>query len=124
MDKQAFFNYCSERYSTNPDYPWDGEETAVLRHKDNKKWFALVMNIERSKLGLDNKQKTDVINLKIPAELLGSFTREDAVYPAYHMNKAHWISIILSDAEDDTVKFLLNASYEITANNKQKRKAD
>ena len=118
MNKQAFFDYCAERYCIHPDYPWDNDETAVLRHRDNKKWFALVMNIERSKLGLDNQCKTDVVNLKIPTDLLGSFTRDDAVYPAYHMNKAHWISIILSDAEDEIVKFLLNVSYEVTSKKK------
>ena len=124
MDKQAFFDLCIKKYLTYPDFPWDGEETAVFRHNDNKKWFALVMNIQRSKLGLNSNQKTDVINLKIPTDLLGSFTCEDAVYPAYHMNKAHWISVILEDASDKTVNFLLNASYEATAVNKMKRKND
>jgi predicted DNA-binding protein (MmcQ/YjbR family) len=51
--------------------------------------------------------------------MFGSFGASDGVYPAYHMNKPHWISVLLPDAPYDVVKFLLNASFEAT---KDKRK--
>ena len=115
MNKQFFLKHCLNTYSTAPDYPFEEDfETAVLRHSDNKKWYALVMRIPRSKLGLDSDEMVDVVNLKLPTEMFGSFGVEDGVYPAYHMNKLHWISVILQDAPEDVIKFLVNVSFEAT----------
>jgi len=68
----------------------------------------------RRKVGIDSDEVVDVVNMKLPLEMFGSFGAADGVYPAYHMNKLHWISVVLSDAADDLVKFLVNASYEAT----------
>lgn len=61
----------------------------------------------------------DVVNLKLPNEMFGSFGTADGVYPAYHMNKLHWISVLLPDAPEDVIQFLVNVSFEAT---KDKRK--
>ena len=121
MTKQQFLKYCLDVYGTSPDYPFeDLLETAVLRHGKSRKWYALVMRISRRKLGLDGDEMIDAVNLKLPTEMFGSFGAADGVYPAYHMNKLHWISVILHDAPDDVIKFLVNASFEATANKKIK----
>ena len=120
MDKQEFLEYCLNTYGTSPDYPFDDLlETAVLRHSDNRKWYAIVMKVSRCKFGFDSDEVIDVVNLKLPTEMFGSFCAADGVYPAYHMNKLHWISILLPDAPDDIVQFLANVSFEAT---KDKRK--
>ena len=125
MTKQQFFEYCSNTYGTSPDYPFDEDfETAVLRHTDNRKWFALSMQVSRRKFGIDSDEVIDVVNLKLPTEMFGSFGAADGVYPAYHMNKLHWISVLLSDAPNDVVQFLLNASFEATKTKRKKRQAN
>ena len=46
MTKQSFLDYCHNKFGTSPDYPFDEDlETAVLRHADNRKWFALLMKV-------------------------------------------------------------------------------
>ena len=121
MTKQEFFEYCLHTYGTLPDYPFEEDfETAVFRHTDTRKWFALVMQVSRRKLGLEHDEIVDVVNLKLPIEMFGSFGASEGVYPAYHMNKLHWISVILPDAPDDVVKFLLNASFEATKAKKKR----
>ena len=121
MTKQEFFELCSSSYLTSPDYPFDEDfETAVLRHADNRKWYAIVMRVSRCKFGLDSDEEIDVVNLKMPTEMFGSFGAADGVYPAYHMNKLHWISVLLPDAPDDVVKFLANASFEATKSSGKK----
>ena len=123
MTKQEFFSYCLNTYSTSPDYPFDEDfETAVLRHADNRKWYALVMHVSRRKFGFDSDEVIDVINLKLPTEMFGSFGVADGVYPAYHMNKLHWISVLLSDVSDDAVQFLVNVSFEATKSVKKRVK--
>ena len=115
MTKQQFLEYCLNTYGTSPDYPFDDDlETAVLRHAENRKWYALVMKVPRRKFGFESDAVVDVVNLKLPTEMFGSFGATDGVYPAYHMNKLHWISVLLPDAPDELVQFLVNVSFEAT----------
>ena len=121
MKKHEFLEYCLDEYGTSPDYPFDDLlETAVLRHGNNRKWYALVMRVSRRKFGIDSDEVIDVVNMKLPTEMHGSFSAADGVYPAYHMNKLHWISVLLPDAPDDVVKFLANASFEATKSSGKK----
>ena len=121
MTKQEFLSMCLDTYGTFPDYPFDEDfETAVLRHTDNRKWYAILMRVSRRKFGIDNDDIIDVVNLKLPTELFGAFGAENGVYPAYHMNKLHWISVLLPDAPEDIIAFLANASFEATRTKRTK----
>ncbi|MBR5219575.1 MAG: MmcQ/YjbR family DNA-binding protein, partial [Clostridia bacterium] len=83
-----------------------------------------MMRVSRRKFGLDSDEIVDVVNLKLPIEMFGSFDASDGVYPAYHMNKLHWISVLLPDATDDLIDLLVNASYEATKDKKKRRKSN
>lgn len=122
MDQQTFLSYCFAAYGTVADHPFEGDfETAVLRHADNRKWYALVMRIPRRKFGFDSDEMIDVVNLKLPLEMFGSFSEKDGVYPAYHMNKLHWISVLLPDATEETLHFLTEASFSVTRSKRKRR---
>ena len=123
ITKQSFLKYCLNTHGTSQDYPFDEDfETAVLRHANNRKWYAIVMRVSRHKFGFDIDEVIDVVNLKLPTEMFGSFGEADGVYPAYHMNKLHWISVLLPDASDDVVQFLANVSFEATKDKRKHRK--
>ena len=120
MTKQSFLEYCLSTYGVSPDYPFEEDfVTAVLRHADNHKWYAIVMRVSRRKFGFDSDEIIDVVNLKLPTEMFGSFGADDGVYPAYHMNKLHWISVLLPEVSNDIMQILVNVGYEAT---KDKRK--
>ena len=121
MTRQAFFQYCQDAFGTVPDYPFEEDfETAVLRHQDTRKWYAIAMRVSRCKFGQSSDEVIDVINLKLPTEMFGSFDASQGVYPAYHMNKLHWISVLLPDAPDDVVQFLISVSFEATKATKKR----
>ena len=123
MTKQEFLEYCLDTNGTSPDYPFDEDfETTVFRHADNRKWYAIVMKVSRRKFGFGSDEVIDVVNLKLPTEMFGSFGAADGVYPAYHMNKLHWISVLLPDTPDDIVRFLVNVSFEATKDKRKRRK--
>ena len=123
MTKQEFLEYCLNTYGTAPDYPFEKDpEIAVLRHAGNRKWYAVSMPVSRRKFGFDRDEVIDVVNVKLPPEMFGSFGAAEGVYPAYHMNKLHWVSVLLPDAPDDVVQFLLHASFEITKAKKRLNK--
>ena len=123
MTKQEFLNYCRETYGTTPDCPFEDDFiTTVVRHSDTRKWYGIVMQLSRRKFGFDSEEMIDVVNMKLPVEMFGSFGKADGVYPAYHMNKLHWISVLLPDAPDEVVKFLVSVSFEATKSSKKKSK--
>ena len=96
MTRDELQRYIFDHYSTEPDYPWaDAPNHAVFRHGGNRKWFALVLDVPRNKLGLPGTQMIDVVNLKCDPILIGSLRGEPGIFPAYHMNKDRWLSVAL-----------------------------
>lgn len=115
MDRQQVFDYVKQRYSTLPDYPW-ADQNAVLRHCRNKKWYALIMEVDREKLGLLDTGTVHVLNVKCDPMLIGSLRMREGFHPAYHMNKDKWISIRLdSSVTENEIRNLIDGSYDLTA---------
>ena len=87
----------------------------VFRHTGNQKWFAVLMDIPRKNLGLEGDGQTQVVNLKCDTRLICSIREEPGIFPGWHMNKAHWLSVALDGTvEDEKVKFLVDMSYGLT----------
>ena len=87
----------------------------VFRHNGNKKWFAVIMDIPGKNLGLPGEGEISVVNLKCDTRLIGSFRENAGIFPGWHMNKAHWLSVALDGTvEDEKIKFLVDISYELT----------
>ncbi len=97
-------NSIYEKYSIMPDFPWEKYEGAgVFRNKNNKKWFALIMNIDKSKLDKKLKGEVEIINLKAPNFEIEELIKKKGYYSAYHMNKKNWFTIILDETLDDEI---------------------
>lgn len=116
MNRENFEKYILDEYGVTSDYPWEDDfVSAVFRHKENKKWFALAMKVSKRKFGFDDDSLVDVVNLKCESLLIGSLTINDGIFPAYHMNKRYWISMFLDGTvPDETIKYLTNMSFELT----------
>lgn len=114
MNRQEFETYILKTYGVEADYPWQDKSNAVFRHNAGKKWFALVMDIPVSRLGKRSDEIAAVVNLKCAPLLISSFLKDKGIYPAYHMNKAHWISVLLKEVDSDELKALLDMSYTLT----------
>ena len=124
MNREELEVYILNYYATQPDYPWaDTPRAAVFRHAGNRKWFALVMEVPRDKLGLAGTEQLDIVNFKCDPILISSLRGETGIFPAYHMNKASWITASLDGSVPaETIELLLDVSYELTKP-KPRRKA-
>ncbi len=123
MNREILFKYIKKKYGASPEYPWKRyPDYAVFRHDDNSKWFALVMDVDASSLGLPGGASVDVIDLKIDDLFFRDMLiREDGILPAYHMNKMHWITVLLDGTvPDEKVYDLLDMSFLATASAKKK----
>ena len=117
MKRGEWKEYIAGTYGVEPDFPWARfPNHMVFRHEQNRKWFALLMSIPGSKLGIPGDQTVDILNLKCDPLLTGSHRREPGFYPAYHMNKETWITAALDgSAEEERIKQLLHMSFYLTA---------
>ena len=117
MKRGEWKEYIAGTYGVEPDFPWARfPNHMVFRHEQNRKWFALLMSIPGSKLGIPGDQTVDILNLKCDPLLTGSLRREPGFYPAYHMNKETWITAALDgSAEEERIKQLLHMSFYLTA---------
>ena len=126
MNRESVFDYIGRKYKVLPEYPWRRYNgSAVFRHEDNKKWFALVMDVPGDKVGVPNAGFVDVINLKVDDLFFRDMIiHENGIMPAYHMNKLHWISVLLDGTvPDETVFNLIDMSWFATASKVKKQKA-
>ncbi len=114
MTRKEVFDWCTQKYDTKPDYPWN-DGNAVLRHSDNNKWYGVILEVGRDKLGLSGEGEVDVLNLKCEPMLIGSLRAQKGYLPAYHMNKENWISILLDGSvPEEEIKKLIDLSHRMT----------
>lgn len=114
--RQFLDNHITEAYGSVAEYPWASAPSyGVYRHNHNKKWFAVIMDIPASKLGIEKDEIISIVNLKSDPILIGSLHKDEGIYPAYHMNKSHWISVLLDGTVDDEkLKWLTEVSFSLT----------
>lgn len=129
LNRENLDKYISETYGVTAEYPWiQYPGFAVYRHNGNKKWFAVVMNLSKSKFGLPEDETVDVVNLKCDPIMTGSLHKDNGIYPGYHMNKSYWVSAFLNGTvEDEKLKWLLDISFDLTNSkirNKRKTNSD
>ena len=117
MSREDLERLISDNYGAEAEYPWlKYPNYAVFRHKSNRKWFALVADVPKNKLGLPETGILDVVNFKCSPLLIGSLLGERGFFPAYHMSKENWITVALDGSvSDEQIKALLDWSYDATA---------
>ena len=113
--KSMILSYVHKTYHTKEEYPWkDMKEYFTL--KVNNKWYLLYMNIPYKSINKDKEGKVDVINVKLMPNEIENLIDYKTYYPAYHMNKKYWMTIVLdNNAQFEIVKSLIDRSYEIVS---------
>lgn len=112
MDREKIFEYVKMQYGTLPEYLWSSSpDSAVLRHK-NGKWYAVIMSVEKSKLGMVGDGFIDIMDVKCNPEMTAMIIQSYGFLPGYHMNKQHWITILLDGTVEESKIFdFLDMSY-------------
>lgn len=123
MNRTELETFILANYKAEADCPWRSHPGhKVFRHRDNRKWFALIMDIPKNRVGLLGEDILDAVNLKCDPRLMGSLLLEPGFFPAYHMNKEHWITVALDKSTSEkTLKMLLDMSFCMTAPKVRKR---
>ena len=87
MDRKELEEFIQTSYETEPDRPWAKyPDYLVFRHRKNKKWFALLMNVPKNKLGLQGEEGLDIVNLKCDPVLVASLWIVSRFFRKFNFN--------------------------------------
>ena len=124
--REAMLHYALESYGTEPDCPFSGDtDSIVLRHEGSGKWFALLMRVKKSALGLGGEERIDVMNVKTDPALAVSLREREGILAAYHMNKERWVSVLLDGSVPlELALALMDMSFEATFGGRRRVRAE
>lgn len=110
--------YIFDKYNSHPCFLWSENPGFGVFKNEKNKWYGIIMNINISKL-TKGEYEVEVMNLKVSKEELPKLLEKENYYEAYHMNKKHWVSIVLDGKVDDKEIFkLIDESYDMVLNSK------
>ena len=109
-------DYCNNKYGENHVNPFKKHPDILAFVNEKNKWYALFLEVEYSKLNknTDIKTKVKILNVKYPTDKILEIIDNKHIFPAYHMNKKHWISVALDkNIRLVTIKELIDISYSL-----------
>ncbi len=121
--RDDILKYVKDKYDSEPEYLWRRfPDYVVFRHEDNRKWYALIMDVHRDKLGLQGKDRVDILNVKMSDPFLVSILiQQEGYFKGYHISRGNWISILLDGTVPyDEICEMIDDSFIVTASNQKK----
>ena len=109
-------DYCNNKYGENHVNPFKKHSDILAFVNEKNKWYALLLDVEYNRLNknTDITTKVKILNVKHPTDNILDIIDNKNIFPAYHMNKKHWISIVLDkNIKLETIKELIDISYSL-----------
>lgn len=120
--REKYEAYVAESFECAVDYPWpdyEGDVSTAVWRCPNNRMFALVMDITYRKFGFESDEPVSVVNLKVDLDKLETLLDGKSVFPAYHMNKKHWVSVLLTGVTSrEKLETMTHHSYELVKEKK------
>ena len=123
FDKEIFISpqtkrvieYFATKYGNTLEHLWaDAPDNAIVRRQDTQKWYAAILTVSRRKLGIDSDEIVEIIDLHVSPDEIPNLVDNVYIFPGFHMNKKHWITVILDGTMDDCRLFeLIDKSYAL-----------
>lgn len=108
-------NYIREKYNDELEFLWKKfTDNAIVRRKDNAKWYAVVLTVQKNKLGLIGTEKIEILDVRMHPEEKEGLIDNEKYFGGYHMNKNHWLTICLDGSVSvEEIFKRIDISYEI-----------
>lgn len=112
---QSVIEYARNTYGDELEFLWEkSPKNAILRRKDNRKWYAALLTIAKSKLGAFPDEEIEVLDLRAAPEAIPDMVDGKRVFAGYHMNKKHWITLPLDGTlPAEEICAMLDTSYAL-----------
>lgn len=92
---EEIIGYVGQKYGDEPEYLWeDTPDCCIMRRKDNRKWYLVIMTVNGTKLGLENRE-LEIIDIRCPEDELNGLADGEKYFRGWHMNKRLWMTLVL-----------------------------
>lgn len=112
---ESVIEYARNTYGDELEFLWEKfPKNAILRRRDNRKWYAALLTISRSKLGAFPDEEIEVLDLRAAPEAISDMVDGKRVFAGYHMNEKHWITLPLDGTlPAEEICAMLDTSYAL-----------
>lgn len=109
-------NLIIKKYGHEPEFLWKTSPgSGIFRNPETKKWYLAILETDRAKIQGKKSGKIEVADIKSSPKNVEKLIKQNHFYPAYHMNKKYWLTIILDDSlPDEKIMELIEESYGYT----------
>ena len=114
--KDDYIAWIKTQFGAEPDFPWPDTPDYCVFRCPNEKWFALIMKIKYRQIGLTGDEEVWVVNMKADQAEIPNLIDKKSIFPVWHMNKKHWITVLLTAATDfEILCGLTQKSFELVS---------
>lgn len=108
-------DYIRKTYGGELEFLWEKyDDCAIWRRADNRKWYGLLLTVAENKLGLASESVVEAIDLRIDPDDMEKTVDGKTFFHGYHMNKKHWITVILDGSVDIEIIYkMIDRSYSL-----------
>lgn len=112
---RELIKYVANQYGRELEFLWQKfPDNAVWRRGDNDKWFGALLTVKKSKIEAGDDTPVEILDIRCTPDMLDFVVDGKKIFPGWHMNKRHWITIILDGRMSiNQIESLLDNSYEI-----------
>ena len=117
--------YIKTKYNAEPEFLWSKfPNYAVYRHAENRKWFGIIMDVKKSRLGNFDDTVADILNVKLSSDMeVAFFMQQDGIFKGYHISRGSWISILLDGTVSlEAIYGLIDERFAVTLGKKFRNK--
>lgn len=91
--------YAEQKYGDSPEYLWEKfPQFAAIRKHETKKWYCLLGTVDSKRIGAATEGVAEIANFKIEPSKIPVLLKQVGFYPAYHMNKKSWVTVLLDES--------------------------
>ena len=113
---QELIAYVANQYGRDLEFLWERfSDNAIWRRGDNGKWFGALLTVKRNKIiPGDDDSLVEILDVRCAPDVIDFVVDKKKIFPGWHMNKRHWITIVLDGRMDmPQIYSLLDNSYEL-----------
>lgn len=112
---QVVIDFVRKTYGDELEFLWKKfSDSAIVRRKDNKKWYGALLFVQKNKLGFATSELVEILDLRVQPDEMASLLEKGNYYPGWHMNKKSWYTIILDDSvTDEEICLRIEESYRL-----------
>lgn len=107
--------YIKEKYGSELEFLWPKfPNNAIWRRNDNNKWYGALLTVSANKLNLESDEVIEILDLRAESQRISEIVDNEKIFQGYHMNKNHWITIILNNSlPNDALFALIDKSFDL-----------